>query len=297
MTCKTESGPIKTGVLACVAAIAMSTSMAALADGHESEKPEGDAVAAGMDLALANQLAAYGDRNSDALALIVAANIMNGLGTIEEREGEAESEGSGEAGEMKPEDDGLLDRARELAGDNEELIALIEDAEMAGEGGCGCTDAGGVAGIEETVHFGGEIEEGADGASRIEVVIHGGAEGGPALVVADRVDAVDLTTVRIDCNPLQPAERRCIANHWTRGGDEDGLAVAQALAVDRRYGAAYRGVDEIVGRTRVEWICVGNQCGPDSTHIKTTERNGRTCAPKQHIGEQAAGQQIGRVIV
>ncbi len=135
MTCKTESGPIRTGVLACVAAIAMSSSAAALADGHESEKPEGDAVAAGMDLALANQLAAYGDRNNDALSLIVAANIMNGLGTIEEREGEAESEGSGEAGDDKPEEAGLLDRARELAGDDEELIALIEDAEMAGARG------------------------------------------------------------------------------------------------------------------------------------------------------------------
>ncbi len=135
MTCKTESGPIKTGVLACVAAIAMSSSMVAMADEHESDKPEGDAVAAGMDLALANQLAAYGDRNNDALSLIVAANIMSGLGTIEEREGEAESEGSGEAGEMKPEQAGILDRARELAGDNEELIALIEDAEMAGSRG------------------------------------------------------------------------------------------------------------------------------------------------------------------
>lgn len=135
MTCKTESGPIKTGVLACVAAIAMSVPMAAMADGHESDKPEGDAVATGMDLALANQLAAYGDRNNDALSLIVAANIMNGLGAIEEREGEAESEGSGEAGDDKPEEAGLLDRARELAGDNEELIALIEDAEMAGARG------------------------------------------------------------------------------------------------------------------------------------------------------------------
>ncbi len=132
MTCKIESGSIKTGVLACVAAIAMSSSMVAMADEHEEAKPEGEVVAAGMDLALANQLADYGDRNSDALSLIVAANIMNGLGTVEEREGEPESEGSGEVGEDKPEQAGILDRARELAGDNEELIALIEDAEMAG---------------------------------------------------------------------------------------------------------------------------------------------------------------------
>lgn len=136
MTSKNESGSIKTGIVALVAATALSSSMLAMADHHEEGKPEGEDVQMGADLSLANQLASYGDRNNDALALIVAASIRQGIPTTDE-EGEAESQGSGEIGEEKEEGagngaDDILARARELAGDNEELTGLIDDVAASG---------------------------------------------------------------------------------------------------------------------------------------------------------------------
>lgn len=121
---------IKTAKAAVVAGlVALSLSAGAFADHHEG-KPEGETVDTGRDLAMANQLASYGDRNNDALALIVAASIKQGIGSTEE-EGEKESEGEGEMGE-KDEGAGnsvgdILDRARALAGDNPELGGMIDD--------------------------------------------------------------------------------------------------------------------------------------------------------------------------
>lgn len=136
---------MKTAQAAVVAGlVALSLSAGAFADHHEG-KAEGDAVQAGMDLAMANQLASYGDRNSDAMALIVAASIKQGIGSTDE-EGEKESEGDGEM-EEKEEGagngvDDILDRARALAGDNPELGGMIEDvAAMGSRGdvaGAGC---------------------------------------------------------------------------------------------------------------------------------------------------------------
>lgn len=137
MTSKSLLKIVSKSAVACVAALALTTGVSA--DEHES-KPEGEAPQAGMDMDLANQLASYGDRNEDALALIVAASIKQGLGSSEADEAEKESEGEGE-GEDKDGDghgnsvEDMLARASEYAGDNAELAGMIADVEAEGARG------------------------------------------------------------------------------------------------------------------------------------------------------------------
>jgi hypothetical protein len=115
----------------------------------EDPKPSGPAIQTGASLALANQLAAYGDANKDPLALVAAAKILKQIGEPRALQGEPKSEGSGSGGKENPASDGnsaadLLARAEALAGQNADLRELIADVRATGSrgaaDGAGCYD-------------------------------------------------------------------------------------------------------------------------------------------------------------
>jgi len=143
-------------IVAGVVTIALSTGVNAAEQAEESKATDAS-VQTGLDLSLANQLAAYGDRNDDAMSLIVAASIKKGVGTTV-AEGEKETEGTGEATEKEERGgnsaDDMLARASTLAGDNEELAGLIADVEaMASRGdvqGAGCYNDSVLSGYTDT---------------------------------------------------------------------------------------------------------------------------------------------------
>lgn len=82
----------------------------------------------------AQSLARYADVNSDALAMIVAARMMKSVGG---KPGEFKRI-EGAAGQAKTPGDhfsvpAMLDRARKLAGDRKDLLALVDDVAQSGE--------------------------------------------------------------------------------------------------------------------------------------------------------------------
>ena len=83
---------------------------------------------------LADQLARYGDKNKDALAMIEAAKIFNEVGVRDEKrekKTEGAAAGDGKEGASKTRDQSvtaLLARAREYAGGRKDLIALADEA-------------------------------------------------------------------------------------------------------------------------------------------------------------------------
>jgi len=84
--------------------------------------------AAAKDAKLANNLAVYGEEHSDALSLIVAATIAKNIpGSIAYHSGES---GPSETGSSRVDLAAkMLARAKELAGDRDDLLALILDVE------------------------------------------------------------------------------------------------------------------------------------------------------------------------
>lgn len=107
----------------------------------EGKPEDGQTVALFRDIALAQDLAAYGIENSDAMPLIVAARILDGYDVLG---GELQARGSGQ------EDSGAvaegsravvgtsadaLALARDLAGERQDLLALIEDVAASGSRG------------------------------------------------------------------------------------------------------------------------------------------------------------------
>ncbi len=89
---------------------------------------------------LAMQLAQYGDKNKDALALITAAKMQVQIGVQastavkETAKGEAVQADAGKKA-LDPTAKGLLDRAKQYAGDRKDLIALADDVAAAGSRG------------------------------------------------------------------------------------------------------------------------------------------------------------------
>lgn len=89
---------------------------------------------------LAIQLAQYGDKNKDALALITAAKMQVQVGMkVKAAEKEA---AKGEVAKpdtskpiLDPSTKGLLDRAKQYAGDRKDLIAMADDVAAAGSRG------------------------------------------------------------------------------------------------------------------------------------------------------------------
>ncbi len=101
--------------------------------------PQIEAAAKGR---LADQLARYGDKNKDALALIEAAKIFNEVGVKDEKrdkktEGTSSAKDEQEgAGQMRDQSvSALLARAREYAGGRKDLIALADEAAKTGTRG------------------------------------------------------------------------------------------------------------------------------------------------------------------
>lgn len=86
---------------------------------------------------LSAQLAQYGDKNKDPLAMVVAAQLQVQAGA-EGKAIEKKEEGK-PTGEAKPILDvtakGLLDRAKQYAGDRKDLIALADDVAKSGARG------------------------------------------------------------------------------------------------------------------------------------------------------------------
>jgi hypothetical protein len=97
------------------------------------QKPEqaSEAVLAAQDMALAQQLAVYGQENDDALALVVAAQIA-GKYTPAAVDGKPRDDVAMPAGSsvqpVPTTADAMLAQARTLAGDRQDIVALIDDA-------------------------------------------------------------------------------------------------------------------------------------------------------------------------
>ncbi len=83
----------------------------------------------------ADALAKYGDARKDPLALIVAAKMLREVGGQDLKAPKTTTGGSGQAAADKPDTrtaDALLQRARALAGDRKDLLALADDVAKAG---------------------------------------------------------------------------------------------------------------------------------------------------------------------
>lgn len=97
-------------------------------------KPEdGQTVALFRDIALAQDLAAYGIENGDAMSLIVAARILDGydlLGSAVQARGSGQDDagaGAMETPAVVGTSADALALARDLAGERPDLLAMIED--------------------------------------------------------------------------------------------------------------------------------------------------------------------------
>ena len=110
----------------------------------DKDKKAGSAQTQAVELAaLADQLATYGDRKNDAMALIMAAKLQAEVGVQagkHEREaGKGSDKGDKKAGAApQPRDNsvaGLTARAKQYAGDRKDLIALAEDVAKSGARG------------------------------------------------------------------------------------------------------------------------------------------------------------------
>ena len=130
---------------ACLA-LGVTVSDAAFAQEKKSKGPNRGtttekAPAAGEPVSLAataERLARYGDEKKDPLALIMAARILQDVGgTKEDRKKESKG-GSGESDKPAGADmtvDGLLARARTLAGGRQDIIAMADEVAKSGSRG------------------------------------------------------------------------------------------------------------------------------------------------------------------
>lgn len=131
-------------LISSILALASSYTVAAYADTGsnvaKAEKqagvPEDSARASAL---LAAQLEQYGDKNKDALALILAAKIQKQIGARIKQVEKTEQDGDKQADKGKPALDpsvkGLLARAKKYAGSRKDLIAMADDVEAFGSRG------------------------------------------------------------------------------------------------------------------------------------------------------------------
>jgi hypothetical protein len=111
------------------------TGAAAEKESNLSQEAKGDRGVL-SDAALAHELYEYGKKSKDALAVIAAAKIAAGVPTqegksakAEESEGKAPAPGGKDAASAPPGLDDMLATARQLAGDDKALQAMIADVE------------------------------------------------------------------------------------------------------------------------------------------------------------------------
>lgn len=111
--------------------------MAETAINATEDKPLGaQSVEPIHELTLAQQLAIYGVENQDAMSLIVAAQIMDKY-LLSDSDLQARETQGGAAGEnpVITSSADMLAAARDLAGERQDLIAMIEDVEAGGSRG------------------------------------------------------------------------------------------------------------------------------------------------------------------
>lgn len=111
--------------------------MAETAINATEDKPLGaQSVEPIHELTLAQQLAIYGVENQDAMSLIVAAQIMDKY-LLSDSDLQARETQGGAAGEnpVITSSAEMLAAARDLAGERQDLIAMIEDVEAGGSRG------------------------------------------------------------------------------------------------------------------------------------------------------------------
>lgn len=195
---------------AVLAAVPLAVALAVSLPGYSAESKGGDTAKKGTNVekgkkasgpqaqavqlaALADQLATYGDKKKDAMALIMAAKIQSEVGvqpTKHERTsqpGKGADKGKGEkAGTApQPRDNsvaGLVARAKQYAGDRKDLIALADDVAKAGARGVVTGPKGGSYTVEaraadifsNAVFRGGEVAAVAirgDGDTDLDLVV------------------------------------------------------------------------------------------------------------------------------
>lgn len=125
------------------AVLAFGISATAVSDSSESNVASGKAASteAARQLqhaATARRLARYGERAEDPLALITAARIMKRNPTSESKGAQADQGNGGGAQKddvLALEPEALLERARELARDRADLVALADDVSAMGSKG------------------------------------------------------------------------------------------------------------------------------------------------------------------
>ena len=99
-----------------------------VAEGAKAASAQASAI---ERLALADELASYGDSENDAMALIVAAKIKQGVGS---KDASFEKSSSGGKGAGKDDDNAdsaaaMLARAKDMADGRKDLLAMITDVE------------------------------------------------------------------------------------------------------------------------------------------------------------------------
>ena len=162
---------------ATLAAVPLAFALAVSLPGHSAEKggdskkgtnvdkdkktssPQADAVETAQ---LADQLATYGDRKKDALALIMAAKLQAEVGVqagkYERAAGKGSDKGDKKGAAPSARDNsvaGLTARAKQYAGDRKDLIALADDVAKAGSRGASGGPKSGTFTVEAgaTDHF------------------------------------------------------------------------------------------------------------------------------------------------
>jgi hypothetical protein len=120
--------------LAMSAAYAQEKKKAAASNADRKATASSPQVDAVQTARTADALAKYGDARKDALALIVAAKMLREVGS-QELKAPKTSTGTASKAADKPDartPDALLQRARALAGDRKDLLALADDVAKAG---------------------------------------------------------------------------------------------------------------------------------------------------------------------
>jgi len=122
---------------AAVFALGTAYSVAGSKGTNVGEDKKASAATAVSQLALAAELVAYGDKNKDAMALILAAKIQKKNPTHEEKRKKSSKGGGKDDKKAGKADstDAVLARARKLAGKDKGLLALVADvADMSSRG-------------------------------------------------------------------------------------------------------------------------------------------------------------------
>lgn len=120
-----------TAITGALLALGLATGAAAgeKANIGDSKAPKSETIEYVNNAQMAAELARYGNRAEDPMALITAARIMKQypMGESDKLSDADSADGATKDGRLKLTPEAILARARELAGDRQDLVALADD--------------------------------------------------------------------------------------------------------------------------------------------------------------------------